>query len=184
MTHEIKDISGFSLEDYFQSIHAKSAYYSVYGPMQMGAIIAGQAIKDVEKMKEYGVPVGNAFQTKDDILDCTSTAEVLGKTIGNDVMDGVKTAILWHFVRNSKSADLDFAKKLYGKDRKQKTLDELSRMLELFKSSGSIAYAEQMVDSLSREALEKFELNSKSVPESDLKETARNAIVKMTSRHK
>ncbi|HEV8289806.1 MAG TPA: polyprenyl synthetase family protein [Candidatus Norongarragalinales archaeon] len=179
-----KTITDFTLEDYWQSIHAKSAYYSVYGPMQLGTIAAGQADQVVKGIRDYGTPVGNAFQIKDDILDCTSTAEVLGKTIGNDVMEGVKTAILHHFVQHARPSDLEFAKHLYAKERSQKMPDEVERMLGLFKDNGSITYAENLADQLAKEALEKFENHTKNIPESDTKETARNAIVAMTVRKK
>ena len=62
LTKEIKDITKFTLEEYYASIRAKSAYYSVYGPMQCGAIIAGADDDVVNKIQEYGTPCGNAFQ--------------------------------------------------------------------------------------------------------------------------
>lgn len=49
-----------------------------------GAILAGAPEKDIELLSVVGENVGIAFQIKDDILDVTSTAEVLGKPIGSD----------------------------------------------------------------------------------------------------
>ena len=182
LTHDIKDITKFTLEDYYESISAKSGYYSVYGPMQLGAVIAGKDEKDVERIKQYGKIIGNAFQMKDDILDCTSTEEVLGKTIGVDVSEGVKTAILWHFVQNANPSDLEKVREIYMKD--EKTQKEVKVVLELFHEYGSIAYAESEVDRLAKKALEKFEEVSQDIPESNLKETARDAITELASRHK
>lgn len=179
-----KSITRFTLEDYWQSIYAKSVYYSVCGPMQLGAIAAGQPEKIIEKIKEYGVPIGNAFQTKDDLLDCTSTEDALGKTIGNDVCEGVKTSILWHFVRNASPAQLEFANELYSKDRKEKSPFEIKKMLSLFKETKSIDFAQNLVDTFSAEALQKFEEQAKGIPESDIKETARDAMLKMAARKK
>lgn len=182
LTHDVKDVTKFTLEDYYRSISAKAGYYSVYGPMQLGVIIAGKDEKTVESIKSYGEMIGKAFQMKDDILDCTSTKEVLGKTIGNDVRDGVKTAILWHFVQNAKPPDLKKVSEVYGKDRKEKTEEEVMLILDLFKQYGSIEYAEREVDRLAQEALAKFEEVSKDVAESEIKETARDAIKKMVAR--
>ena len=89
--HGVKDITKFTDKDYYKSIHAKAAYYTVYGPMQAGAIVAEAEGDKIEKIVEYGTPAGLAFQITDDILDCTSTTEVLGKTIGNDVREGTNT---------------------------------------------------------------------------------------------
>lgn len=179
-----KDITHFTLDDYWRSIHAKSAYYSVYGPMQLGAIAAGQPDRAIRQMEDYGTLIGRAFQIKDDILDCTSTEEVLGKTIGTDIYEGTKTAILWHFVQNASPPELEEVKAIYAKDRKDKTQEEVNRVIKLFENTGSIKFAQDLVDSLGREALEKFEEQTKDIPESDIKETARDAILKMAARKK
>jgi geranylgeranyl pyrophosphate synthase len=179
-----KDITKFTLEDYWQSIHAKAAYYSVYGPMQLGAIAAERSDDEVAAIENYGEKIGRAFQVKDDILDCTSTEATLGKTIGNDVLEGTKTAILWHFVQNSSTEDLEFVKNIYAKDRAQKTAEEIKNVLELFKKNSSIAYAENLVDQLAKEALMEFEQQTASLPESEIKDTARDAIRSMAERKK
>lgn len=179
-----KEITRFTLDDYWQSIHAKSAYYSVYGPMQLGAIAAGQPDRVITQMENYGILIGRAFQIKDDILDCTSTPDVLGKSIGTDIYEGTKTAILWHFVQNASPADLEEVMAVYAKDRKNKTAGEATRVIKLFEKTGSIKFAQNLVDSMAKEALEKFEVQTKDIPESDIKETARDAILKMAARKK
>lgn len=52
--------------------------------MMIGAILAGAGDKDIEKIETIAKNVGIAFQIQDDILDVTSTAEVLGKPILSD----------------------------------------------------------------------------------------------------
>ncbi|MBI4017688.1 MAG: polyprenyl synthetase family protein [Candidatus Aenigmarchaeota archaeon] len=176
LTHDVKDITKFTPEDYFKSIHAKAAYYTVYGPMQCGAIIAGAPEEVVNSMAEYGVSVGNAFQIKDDILDCTSTEAVLGKSIGNDVRDGVKTIVLWHAVQNAPADILAKLKAIYAKPREQKTEDEVKWILEKFKELGSISYAEKEAARLAGEAAKRFDKQTKDMPESPLKQLARESI--------
>jgi len=184
LTHHVKDITRFTLKDYYDSIKAKSGYYSVYGPMQLGSIIAGMDDGYLQRIESYGVPIGNAFQIKDDILDCTSTAGVLGKSVGNDVMDGVKTSILWHFVQDADASDLNRVRKIYMKERSEKTAEEVGEVLELFGRYGSVAAAGRDADALSTEALSRFEEVERGVPESDIKETARNAINALVARKK
>ena len=50
-----------------------------------GALLAGAADEDVEKLRSYAQRIGLAFQIVDDILDITSTSETLGKSVGKDV---------------------------------------------------------------------------------------------------
>jgi len=52
--------------------------------MMIGAVLAGAAEADVKKMEQIAKNVGLAFQIQDDILDVTSTAEVLGKPVLSD----------------------------------------------------------------------------------------------------
>ena len=52
--------------------------------LMIGAILAGADDAQVKKMEEAGTKLGLAFQIQDDILDVTSTVEVLGKPIGSD----------------------------------------------------------------------------------------------------
>lgn len=179
-----KDLSDFTLDDYWRSIHAKAAYYSVYGPMQLGAIAAGKSEEEVNRIEKYGAAVGRAFQIKDDILDCVSTPEVLGKSIGNDIYEGSKTAILWHFIQNARLDALEKVKKIYAKPREDKNPEDIETVIELFKQEGSIKFAEELVDKLAKEALDNFETLEKDLPESETKETARNAITKMVGRKK
>ncbi len=49
-----------------------------------GAILAGAEDEQIKKLEEYSYLVGQAFQIKDDILDCSSDAAVLGKPTGSD----------------------------------------------------------------------------------------------------
>lgn len=65
----------------------------IYGSCALGCIAAGkydnEEIMDICRL--YAANIGLAFQIRDDILDVTSTAEVLGKTIGSDAENGKTT---------------------------------------------------------------------------------------------
>lgn len=52
--------------------------------MMIGAVLANASEADVKTMEEIATKVGIAFQIQDDILDITSTTEVLGKPVGSD----------------------------------------------------------------------------------------------------
>ena len=52
--------------------------------MMIGAILAGASDEDVKKVERIASNVGFAFQVQDDILDVTSTSEVLGKPVHSD----------------------------------------------------------------------------------------------------
>jgi geranylgeranyl diphosphate synthase type II len=52
--------------------------------MMIGAVLAGASQKDIDTVEQIAANVGLAFQIQDDILDVTSTIEVLGKPINSD----------------------------------------------------------------------------------------------------
>jgi geranylgeranyl diphosphate synthase type II len=50
-----------------------------------GALLAGATDAQLEQLRAYAQRIGLAFQIVDDILDITSTAETLGKSVGKDL---------------------------------------------------------------------------------------------------
>lgn len=68
-----------------EKIRLKTAGYSFIKPLQIGASLAGRETKEVEKFcKEFGLRMGIAFQTQDDLLDITSNEKQLQKTTSSD----------------------------------------------------------------------------------------------------
>ena len=50
----------------------------------IGAILAGASSDEVSRVEQIAAKLGLAFQIQDDVLDVTSTLEVLGKPVGSD----------------------------------------------------------------------------------------------------
>jgi len=66
-------------------IRLKTAGYSFIKPLQIGASLAGRETNEIEKFcKEFGLRMGIAFQTQDDLLDITSNEKQLQKTTSSD----------------------------------------------------------------------------------------------------
>ena len=61
--------------------------------MMIGAVLAGASAEEVAAAEQVANDVGVAFQIQDDILDLTSTAEVLGKPIGSDEKNNKTTYV-------------------------------------------------------------------------------------------
>jgi len=176
LSEDTTDIGEFTPEMYYESIHAKAAYYSVYGPMQCGAIIAGATQDVIDAIPEYGIPAGKAFQIRDDILDCTSTEDVLGKSIGNDVRSGAKTLVLWHAVQHAPSAKVEKLRRIYGKHRDDRSDEDVRWALETFAELGSIDYAQKEAVRLADEAMVKLSEHTSDLPGSVMKDIARDSI--------
>ena len=61
--------------------------------LMIGAILAGASEEEVSFLEEAGTKLGLAFQIQDDILDVTSSLEVLGKPIGSDARNEKATYV-------------------------------------------------------------------------------------------
>ena len=65
-------------------IQEKKTAALIEASMMAGAVLAGADETNIRRMEQVGSYVGKAFQIQDDILDVTSTTEVLGKPVGSD----------------------------------------------------------------------------------------------------
>ena len=70
--------------------------------MLIGAILAGATMKEQNAVLNAATEVGLAFQIKDDILDVTSTLEVLGKAIGSDEKNNKATYVAFEGLDKAK----------------------------------------------------------------------------------
>ncbi len=68
----------------------------IAGAMQLGALLGGGDAGVQQSLREIGEKIGIAFQIQDDILDETSTTEVLGKPIHSDEENGKTTYVSLH----------------------------------------------------------------------------------------
>lgn len=71
---------------------------------RLGALLAGSDEETQQKLHDYGLNLGFAFQIADDVLDYASNAETLGKNLGDDLAEGKATLPLIHAIRHSDSA--------------------------------------------------------------------------------
>lgn len=71
--------------------------------LMIGAILAGASDEEVALMEAAGTKLGLAFQIQDDILDVTSSLEVLGKPIGSDERNEKATYVAFEGLEKAKT---------------------------------------------------------------------------------
>lgn len=74
-------------------IRYKSAKYTVERPLQLGAAVAGRAGNE-SFLSGYGLPLGEAFQLRDDVLGVFGDPRATGKPAGEDIREGKQTLLL------------------------------------------------------------------------------------------
>ena len=83
-------------------IHENKTAALIQGSMMIGAILAGASEEDVKALEKIAYNVGIAFQIQDDILDITSSLEVLGKMTGSDEKNNKVTYVTLNGMEKSK----------------------------------------------------------------------------------
>lgn len=101
--------------------------------MLIGAILAGAPKKEQRIVEEIAKEAGLAFQIQDDILDETSSLEVLGKPIGSDKKNRKATYVAWEGLdaakREAERLSADAIEKLHALSGNSSFLEELLRYL-------------------------------------------------------
>ncbi|QOR69144.1 polyprenyl synthetase family protein [Ruania alkalisoli] len=75
-------------------LRAKSARYSVEQPLCLGAAMAGGEAEDIRRCAAIGVPIGEAFQLRDDLLGVFGDPDVTGKPAADDLREGKRTVLV------------------------------------------------------------------------------------------
>lgn len=80
-------------EEQLLFIHENKTGALIQSAMSIGAVLAGADDAAVGRMEECALDIGVAFQIQDDILDITSTTEMLGKPVGSDARNEKTTYV-------------------------------------------------------------------------------------------
>jgi geranylgeranyl diphosphate synthase type I len=72
----------------------KSAKYSIEAPLALGASLAGGSLAQISALREFGLPLGVAFQLRDDLLGVFGDPAVTGKPAGDDLREGKRTVLV------------------------------------------------------------------------------------------
>ena len=127
---DVKETGHAVPKDVLDTIYELKTGALIECSMMIGAILGGAEEEDVRKVEKIAHYVGIAFQIQDDILDVTSTEEVLGKPIHSDEKNQKTTYVT-----------------LLGIEQAQKRVEELSNQAIdlLHQLSGENEYLEQLL---------------------------------------
>ncbi len=75
-------------------VRYKSAKYTVERPLHLGGVLAGATSELLAAYTAYGIPLGEAFQLRDDILGVFGDPAVTGKPAGDDLREGKRTVLV------------------------------------------------------------------------------------------
>ncbi|MFT6732293.1 MAG: octaprenyl-diphosphate synthase [Polaribacter sp.] len=127
-------------ESYFKVIENKTAILFA-AACELGAIISDNE-QHREKLHQYGLHLGLAFQLMDDALDYTADTEELGKNVGDDLAEGKPTLPLIHAMVNSTGGDEKLIKQCIEKGG----IEHLEKIQAIITKTHSIEYTLEKAD--------------------------------------
>jgi geranylgeranyl diphosphate synthase, type I len=144
-----------SLASALRVIRYKSATYTVERPLQLGAAMAGPGREAAAAISAaftgYGIPLGVAFQLRDDVLGVFGDPAQTGKPVSDDLREGKRTALIAIARQRAGAAQARILDRLLG-DRE---LDEAgaAQIRDVLTGTGALVECERMIDSSVAEAL-------------------------------
>ena len=150
-----------SIEDYLKMIKLKTAVL-LGCALKMGAYISEGSENEAQKIYDFGVMLGMAFQIQDDYLDAFGDPKNFGKQLGGDIIENKKT-ILYHKVLLLGSSDqIIQLQNLFETNKKISKEDKISAVKGLFKETGAAKACQKLLRYYTKEAfniLESLEIN-------------------------
>lgn len=165
-----------TLEEYIEMIKGKTGAL-LGGAAKIGALIGGASIEDAERMYDFGMMLGIAFQIEDDYLDTFGNADTFGKPIGGDINNNKKTFLMTKALSadDSNSKALRIALQMPAGPTKVKTVTNI------YETMGIPAICKSEVAVYSSKALAAVKKTSLS---DEKRETFRKLIDKLIDRNK
>ncbi|MGI5840866.1 MAG: polyprenyl synthetase family protein [Patescibacteria group bacterium] len=153
----LENRNDLSLEDIFLILESKTGYYTIAGPMRLGAIIANATSDQLKDLYDFGVTLGRSFQIVDDLLDLTSDFAGQKKQQGNDIYEGKKTVMLMHLCQTVSPHDKSRLDSILNRDRQDKSPADVAWVIEKMDHYGSLDYGRQLASQFAKEAKDQFD---------------------------
>lgn len=129
----------------------KSAKYSIEAPLAIGATMGGGSLDQVSSLRDFGLPLGVAYQLRDDLLGVYGDPEQTGKPAGDDLIEGKRTVLVALALQHADANDRAFIATRLGDPGL--TPDDVERLRGILLGSGAVAGVEALIASLRAEAM-------------------------------
>jgi geranylgeranyl diphosphate synthase type II len=145
--------SDVSIDEYIEMIRLKTSVL-VACALKLGAILAGASKQDAEKLYDFGLNLGMAFQIKDDILDVFGDAALVGKKVGGDILANKKTYLLLKALE-----DADESQNIQLKNwlSTEGGSDKVEAVTEIFEALSVKEKADEVMDDYYQKSLESLD---------------------------
>lgn len=120
----------------------KSAKYTIENPIIVGGIFGGLKPAALKDLARYAIPLGIAFQIRDDILGMFADEHKLGKPVGSDLREGKQTLLVTRVFSRGTAAQRRRFRGLLGKPHL--TNRDIAEAREIIVKTGALEYSSNL----------------------------------------
>jgi geranylgeranyl diphosphate synthase type II len=139
-----------SIDEYIEMIRLKTSVL-VACALKLGAVLASAPKEDAEKLYDFGLNLGIAFQIKDDILDVFGNAALVGKKVGGDILANKKTYLLLKALEDGDESQNITLKSWLSKEG---GADKVEAVTEIFEALSVKEKADEVMDGYYQKSIE------------------------------
>lgn len=127
-------------------IRFKSAKYTVEHPLLLGGTLAGASPELLASFSAYGLPLGEAFQLRDDVLGVFGDPDRTGKPAGDDLREGKRTVLVAEAFAAATTSQREVLRQLFGDPELDD--DGVATLRQLLAETGALRSVEVLIEEL------------------------------------
>ncbi|MHC3394775.1 polyprenyl synthetase family protein [Streptomyces lavendulocolor] len=139
------------IEAALRIVRYKTASYTVEWPLRIGAALAGAGPDVHSACSEFAIPLGEAFQLRDDLLGVFGDPSRTGKPVGDDIREGKATVLMALALQSASAADRRLLRTAVGDP--DLSDEDFGRVREVIEHSGARRQVETMITARRHAAL-------------------------------
>ena len=144
----------FSVERSLRIARYKSGKYTIERPLHLGAVIARPSQNEhaelVSVLSAYGLPLGEAFQLRDDLLGIFGDPDVTGKPAGDDLREGKRTVLMAMTLEKAAPSVREELMRDLGNPNL--TVQRVEELRTIITETGAVAEVEKLIEELATES--------------------------------
>jgi len=144
-----------SVERALKVARYKSGKYTIERPLHFGALIAGSSVETNSALTKFGIPLGEAFQLRDDLLGVFGDPETTGKPAGDDLREGKRTVLTALAMESFSAQQADIFNSHFGESNI--TAEQISELRDIITEVNAPANVEALIEDLTASALRALE---------------------------
>ena len=151
----------------------KSGKYTIERPLHLGAVLAAPEKTEqlLPALSAYGLPLGDAFQMRDDVMGAFGETSVTGKPVGDDLREGKPTPLMAMATARADAAQLGVLQ-LVGNTVLNDA--QVADVQAVIRETGALDQLEQLITSLTDEAIV-------AIGKAPLSQEARNELIELAA---